>query len=121
MELHGLRSIKTVGGFSCAPFLGATLAARVARLKAAVINIFGKSIKALLKIVAREVLEFYLCAEQKALRELASREPASAMVMRARTLYWDSEAAPREPFMDRWSVAEFGKRDWLMKMADAFV
>jgi len=91
-----------------------------ARFKAACVNVFGKSIKALMKIWGREVLEFYLCAEQKALRELASREPANAMVMRARTLYWDSEVAPSEPFMDRWSAAEFGRRDWLMRMWDAF-
>ena len=91
-----------------------------ARLKAACVNIFGKSIKAVLKVLAREVLEFYLCAEQKALRDLASREPTNAMVMRARTLYWDDEKAPSAPFMDRWSAAEFGKRDWLVRMADAF-
>ena len=70
--------------------------------------------------LAREILEFYLCAEQKALRDLASREPENAMVMRARTMYWDSEAAPKEPFMDRWSAAEFGRRDWLFKMTEAF-
>jgi len=90
-----------------------------ARLKQACVNVFGKTGHSLLKILAREVLEFYLCAEQKALRDLASREPASAMVMRARTLYWDDEKAPAAPFCDRWSAAEFGRRDWLLKMWDA--
>ena len=91
-----------------------------ARLKRACLNVIGSSFKRVMETMARDVLDYYLCAEQKALRDLASREPASGMVMRARMLYWDDEKTPTAPFLDRWSAAEFGAAEWLRGMSDAF-
>jgi hypothetical protein len=89
------------------------------RMKRACLNVLGKSWRAIERGLVEEVVRYYLCAEDKLLREIASRED-SILAFCARELYDGSEEKPTEPFLDEWSAHEFGARDWLMRMAAAF-
>jgi hypothetical protein len=90
--------------------------ASVARLKRACLNVFGKSLSEIESLLAAEVLQFYLCAEDKELRDIASRENEIQIVFRARELYHKSEHAPKPPFLDEWSKFEELKPEWLSRM-----
>jgi hypothetical protein len=91
-----------------------------ARLKRACLNVLGKTLRQLEEILAAEVLQFYLCAEDRELREIASRENETALIFRARELYHRSEERPMEPFLDEWSKFEMLKPEWLSRMRFAF-
>jgi hypothetical protein len=91
-----------------------------ARLKRACLNVLGKSLAEIEKLLAAEVLQFYLCAEDKALREIASRENEIQVVFRARELYHKSEDAPKPPFLDECSKFEELKPEWLSRMRILF-
>jgi hypothetical protein len=86
-----------------------------ARLKRAVLNVMGRTLKSLERMLAAEVVRYYICAEEKVLREIA-RRPECGRVARARWLYHKSEDAPVEPFLDEWSKAEELTPEWLEKM-----
>jgi hypothetical protein len=90
------------------------------KLKRACLTVFGRRIESIERIFAAEIVDFYLCAEDRAMRELCLREPANAAVYRAREVYHGSEDAPAEPFLDRWSGAEFFNRGWLERMGSEF-
>ena len=91
-----------------------------ARLKRACVNVLGKSLRTLERALAAEVERYYLCAEDKVLREIACQETESPNVIRARWIYNESEDAPTEPFLDEWSKAEALAREWLEKMRKEF-
>ena len=91
-----------------------------ARLKRACLNVLGKSLRTLERQLAAEVVRYYLCAEDKVLREIACQETESPNVIRARWIYNESEDAPTEPFLDEWSKAEAFARDWLERMRKEF-
>jgi methylphosphotriester-DNA--protein-cysteine methyltransferase len=90
-----------------------------ARLKKAVLNVMGRTLKSLEKLLAAEVVRYFICAEEKVLREIA-RRPECGRVARARWLYHKSEDAPVEPFLDEWSKAEELTGEWLEKMRAGF-
>jgi hypothetical protein len=81
--------------------------------------VLGRSLRSIGRALAAEVVRYYLCAEDKALREVACGSD-SVRVARARWAYDQSEVAPTEPFLDEWSKAEAFARDWLEWMRGAF-
>jgi hypothetical protein len=91
-----------------------------ARLKRACLNVLGRSLRAIERGLAAEVVRYYICAEDKVLREVASREAETPNVIRARWIYGKSDDPPSEPFLDEWSKAEALARDWLDRMREAF-
>jgi hypothetical protein len=92
-----------------------------ARLKRACLNVVGRSLRAIERAFAEEVVRYYLCAEDKVLREMACRdEENNPRVIRARWVYAKTEDAPREPFLDEWSKAEELASEWLDEMRNAF-
>jgi len=91
-----------------------------ARLKRACLNVLGRSLRALERAMAEETVRYYICAEDKVLRQVACGDDNNPRVARARWIYGRSEDAPKEPFLDEWSKAEELARDWLDKMRAAF-
>ena len=94
--------------------------ASAARLRRACLNVLGRSLRALERALAAEVVRYYSCAEDKALRQVAMADGDNPNVIRARWIYNESEDAPTEPFLDEWSKAEALARDWLERMRAAF-
>ncbi|MCY3020923.1 MAG: hypothetical protein NTW87_18045 [Planctomycetota bacterium] len=90
-----------------------------ARLKRACVNVLGRSLRMIESALAEEVVRYYLCAEDKVLRQVACGQD-SARVARARWVYNESEDAPTAPFLDEWSKAEELARDWLERMREGF-
>jgi methylphosphotriester-DNA--protein-cysteine methyltransferase len=101
-----------------------------AKLKRAVLNVMGRTLKSVERMLAAEVVRYYICAEEKALREIACRAESApspyplprgerGKVARARWLYHKSEDAPVEPFLDEWSKAEAFTKEWLEWMKGA--
>ena len=90
------------------------------RLKRACLTVFGRRVESIERIFAAEVVDYYLCAEDRALRLLALREPANEAVFRAREMYHGQEEAPRAPFLDRWSAAEQLNVTWVRRMEMEF-
>ena len=91
-----------------------------ARLKRACLNVLGRSLRAVERALAEEVVRYYICAEDKVLRQVACGDDNNPRVIRARWIYGKSEDAPKEPFLDEWSKAEELARDWLERMKAAF-
>ena len=91
-----------------------------ARLKRACLNVLGRSLRALERALAAEVVRYYLCAEDKVLRQVACGDDSNPRVIRARWIYGKSEDPPTEPFLDEWSKAEAFARDWLERMRAGF-
>jgi hypothetical protein len=91
-----------------------------AKLKRACLNVLGKTLREIERMLAAEVVQFYLCAEDRELREIASREKLNATVARARELYHGSDDAPVPPFVDEWAKFEELKAEWLSRMRDMF-
>jgi hypothetical protein len=91
-----------------------------ARLKRACVNVLGKSLRTLERQLAAEVVRYYLCAEDKVLREVAMAKGDHPDVIRARWVYNKSEDPPTEPFLDEWSKHEALARDWLETMRGEF-
>jgi hypothetical protein len=101
-------------------------------LKRACLNVMGRTLAQLERILAREIVEYYLAAEDKELRELARRNPDGAespalccvpaeFIFRAREIYCgDAEIKPTPPFLDRWSAAKFAKPEWIESMRKEF-
>jgi hypothetical protein len=89
------------------------------RMKRACLNVLGKSWRAIERGLVEEVVRYYLCAEDKLPREIASRED-SILAFCARELYDGTEEKPTEPFLDEWSGHEHFAKEWLEWMASAF-
>jgi hypothetical protein len=88
------------------------------RLKRACLNVLGLSLRELERRLAGEVLQFYFCAEDLALRTLACRAENSADVFRAREIYHGSEDMPEAPFTDEWAKHEELKAEWLSRIRE---
>ncbi|HEY3318870.1 MAG TPA: hypothetical protein VGP72_00130 [Planctomycetota bacterium] len=93
--------------------------ANSARMNRACINVLGKTFRQIERALVDEVVRYYICAEDKLLREIASRED-SILAFCARELYDGTEEKPEAPFLDNWSLQETFARDWLSRMAEAF-
>jgi len=97
-----------------------------ARFRKACWTVMGRSLEQLEKLLAHEIVDFYLAAEDRELRELARRNPAGAespghYIYAAREIYCgDAETVPEAPFLDRWSAMEFGRPEWLAAMRKEF-
>ncbi|HEY3321933.1 MAG TPA: hypothetical protein VGP72_15805, partial [Planctomycetota bacterium] len=89
------------------------------RMKRACLNVLGKTWRAIERGLVEDVVRYYLCAEDKLLRELASGED-SILSFCARELYCGTEEKPEPPFLDEWSGHERFDREWLEWMAGAF-
>ena len=89
-------------------------------MNTACLDVLGKSIRQLEKALAAEIVQYYLAAEDKMLRELACREEDSLIRRHARWLYHHDGVAPAEPFLDRWSALEFSRPEWLARMREMF-
>ncbi len=90
------------------------------RLKRAVLTVLGKTLSQLEELLAGEIIDFYQCAEDREVRNLACRKDERAEVFRAREFYHNCEDRPEEPFLDMWSAAETGTPEWLARMAGEF-
>jgi AraC-like DNA-binding protein len=91
----------------------------VGNFRKACLMVMGRTLEQLERILAREIVAFYLAAEERELRSIALREDEFGV--RAREIYCgDGEKIPREPFCDRWSVWEFAKPEWLSAMMAEF-
>jgi len=89
------------------------------KFKRACLNVMGRTLAQLERILAREIVAFYLAAEDRELRAICFREDELGFC--AREIYCgDAETIPTEPFLDRWSACEAGKPEWLKKMKEAF-
>jgi hypothetical protein len=64
-------------------------------------------------------VQFYLCAEDRELREIALRDCGSVVVGRAREFYHGDDAKPEAPFVDEWAKFEELKAEWLSRMREA--
>ena len=71
--------------------------ASAARLKRACLTVLGRTIKQLERILSAEVVRYYVCAEDRAIRELACRDDQSSLTLRARLYYGNSDAKPTAP------------------------
>jgi hypothetical protein len=91
-----------------------------AKLKRACLNVAGRSLHQIEKVLASEVVQFYLCAEDRELREIACEDGMSVLVSRAREIYHASEEKPAPPFVDEWAKFEELKAEWLSRMKDVF-
>ena len=90
----------------------------VGKFRAACLMVMGRTLEQLERVLAHEVVHYYLAAEDLALRKLAGRE--DELGVRAREVYWGAEEIPIEPFLDRWSAFEAAKPGWLVKMREEF-
>jgi len=70
------------------------------KFRAACLTVMGRTLEQLERVLAHEIVRYYLAAEDLALRKLSMRE--DAIGIRAREVYWGSEEIPTEPFLDRW-------------------
>ena len=107
------------GGIDTPLFLRMNFPSR-AKLDRACVVVYGKTLRQTLNQAAREFVEFYLCAEDKVLRDLACKDEELAGVLRARWLYHRSDEAPEPPFLDRWSCAKTFRTMWLMALCKEF-
>ena len=82
-------------------------------LNRACLNVYGKSVRQLAFEIMKEIVEFYLAAEVKELRQLASVDSDSHGVMRARFIYGGDCEKPVPPFFDLWETQDAG---WLARM-----
>ena len=89
-------------------------------MKRACLNVFGRTLAQIERQLAGEVVQFYFCAEDRALREIARRDDGSVIVGRARELYHGSEDIPEAPFVDEYAKFEELKAEWLSRMWDVF-
>jgi hypothetical protein len=88
-------------------------------LNRACVNVLGRTFRQIERALVEEVVRYYICAEDRLLREIASREDA-ILAFCARELYCGTEEKPEAPFLDNWSLQETFARDWLSRMAEAF-
>ena len=91
----------------------------------ACLNVMGRTLEQLERILAKDVVDYYLAAEDKELRELARRSTGRLdslpHIYAAREIYCgDAEVKPEAPYLDRWSAAKFAKPEWIKAMRMEF-
>jgi hypothetical protein len=91
-----------------------------AKLKRACLNVLGRTLSQLERMLAAEVVQFYFCAEDRELREIALRSEGSVTVARAREIYHGSDEKPEPPFVDEYAKFEELRAEWLSRMWDQF-
>jgi hypothetical protein len=91
-----------------------------AKLKCACLNVLGRTLEKLERALAAEVVQFYFCAEDRQLREIACSDRLSVEVGRARELYHGSDEVPAPPFLDEYAKYEGLKARWLSKLWELF-
>jgi hypothetical protein len=91
-----------------------------AKLKRACLNVLGRTLEKLERSLAAEVVQFYLCAEDRQLREIALCDDGSVITGRARELYHGDDAKPEAPFEDEYAKFEELKAEWLARLWDVF-
>ena len=116
--LGALDSLREKNDFSLAAFAARLGFESAGNFRKACLMVMGRTMEQLERILAHEIVNYYLAAEDLALRKLAGRE--DAMGIRAREVYWGSENVPVAPFLDRWSALEFAKPEWIAKMREQF-
>ena len=89
-----------------------------AKLKRACLNVFGRTLAQMERLLASEVVQFYFCAEDRALREIACSDVLSVEVARARELYHGDDEKPVAPFEDEYAKFEELKAEWLSRMRE---
>ncbi|HYF50624.1 MAG TPA: hypothetical protein VEJ63_14525 [Planctomycetota bacterium] len=121
-ERRDLPSAQSVAGSFTLQWIALKLGfASPAAMKRACFNVFGKSLAQIEQTLAEEIVRYYSAAEDRVLREIASKEGNSAMIARARYHYHgDDEAKPTEPWLDAWSAAEAFQKEWLESMTALF-
>jgi hypothetical protein len=119
-ELLGrLEAQREENGFSLAALALRLGFDSAARLRRACLSVTGRTIEQIQRGFAKEIVEYYLAAEERELRRLAMREDEFGV--RAREIYCgDGERFPVEPFCDRWSASEFGRAGWVEMMREGF-
>lgn len=116
--LGSLDSLREENDFRVAAFAVRLGFDTAAKFRAACLMVMGRTLEQLERVLAHEIVHYYLAAEDLALRKLAGRE--DELGVRAREVYWGSEEIPIEPFLDRWSAFEAAKPGWLKKMREEF-
>jgi hypothetical protein len=91
-----------------------------ARVRRACLNVLGRSLRQFEKILANEVVRYYVAAEDKMLRQLASVKDNSQTTVLARDLYGCVDDPPEPPFLDSWSKYEYFDKEWLALMHATF-
>ena len=116
--LGSLDSLREENDFKFAAFAVRLGFETEAKFRAACLTVMGRTLEQLERVLAHEIVHYYLAAEDLALRKLARRE--DELGVRAREVYWGCETVPDEPFLDRWSAFEAAKPGWLIKMREEF-
>ena len=121
-ERRDLPSAQSVAGSFTLQWIALKLGfASPAAMKRACFNVFGRSLSQIEQTLAEEIVRYYIAAEDRVLREIASKEGNSATIARARYHYHgDDEAKPTEPWLDAWSAAEAFQKEWLESMTALF-
>ena len=116
--LGALDSLREENDFRLGAFVTLLGFETVGKFRAACLTVMGRTLEQLERLLAREIVHYYLAAEDFALRKLARR--ADELGMRAREIYWGCESIPEEPYLDRWSAFEAAKPGWLKMMREEF-
>ena len=116
--LGSLDAVREENDFRLASFVTLLGFDSAAKFRAACLTVMGRTIEQLERLLAHEIVHYYLAAEDLALRKLAMRD--DVLGFRAREVYWGCEEIPDEPFLDRWSANEAGRPEWLAKMREEF-
>jgi hypothetical protein len=119
-ELLGMMDrVREENDFSLDAFAASLGFESVRNFRRACLNVMGRTLAQLERILAKEVVNYYLAAEERVLREICLRDDQHGM--RAREIYCgDAETFPTEPFCDLWSAWEQCKPEWLKKMKEEF-
>ena len=115
--LGALDSLREENDFRLGAFVTLLGFETVGKFRAACLMVMGRTMEQLERVLAHEIVHYYLAAEDLALRKLAGR--VDELGMRAREIYWGSDEIPLEPFLDRWSAFE-AKPGWLAMMREEF-
>ena len=116
--LGALDSLREENDFRLGAFVTLLGFETVGKFRAACLTVMGRTLEQMERLLAREIVHYYLAAEDLSLRKLAGRE--DELGMRAREIYWGCESIPEEPYLDRWSAFEAAKPGWLKMMREEF-
>jgi hypothetical protein len=119
-ELLGkLDEVRGENDFSLEAFAVSLGFGSVKSFRRACLNVMGRTLEQLERVLAKEVVDYYLAAEDRVMREICLREDQFGM--RALEIYCgDAEKVPDEPFCDRWSTWEQCNPEWVAAMREQF-
>jgi len=103
------------GGFDRDAFALSLGFASFAKFRRACVNVDGETPRQKIWRLCCEVVEYYLAAEAKVLRDLAMAERETTETIRARWLY-SGETARCAASTDYWGAMEYGQRELLEEM-----